>query len=69
MLRYESQCVDCTAIGLPCRGSACPYSKRVPVHYCDNPKCRCELEEIYIVDGQELCEECLKERFKKKKEP
>jgi recombinational DNA repair protein (RecF pathway) len=36
----------------------------VEVHYCD--KCHGELEHdgIYVVDGVELCEECLKDMFR-----
>jgi len=49
--------------GYPCRGSSCP-NRDVPVYYCD--KCGEELEEVYEVDGEELCEECLKEKFLKK---
>ena len=43
-------------------GTSCPLRK-VEVHYCD--KCDEEIDEIYDVDGEELCEECLKERFKR----
>ena len=62
MLRIENHCCDCAVPGYPCRGNACP-NRNVEVYYCD--KCGCELEEIYEVDGEELCEECLKERFRK----
>ena len=60
MKKIENHCCNCAVPGYPCRGSACP-ERRVEVYYCD--KCGCELEEIYDVDGEELCEECLKERF------
>lgn len=60
MKRIENHCVCC---GLPCLGSSCP-NRNVPVHYCD--KCKEELDDIYEVDGEELCEECLKEMFLKK---
>jgi formylmethanofuran dehydrogenase subunit E len=35
------------------------------VHYCD--KCHEEIidDEIYEVDGEELCEECLKDMFRR----
>lgn len=59
MLKIENHCVDC---GIHCLGDICP-NRRVEVHYCD--KCGCELEEIYEVEGEELCEDCLKERFRK----
>ena len=63
MVVIEDQCVGCAAPGYPCRGSDCP-NRHVEVHYCD--KCGYELEEdIYEVDGEELCEECLKEKFLK----
>jgi len=63
MVRYEDQCCGCAVPGYPCRGSSCP-NRDVPVYYCD--KCGEELEEVYEVDGEELCEECLKEKFLKK---
>lgn len=59
MVKYENQCVGCET----CIGSSCKY-KRVPVHYCD--KCEWELGEIFDVDDQELCEECLKDMFRRK---
>ena len=63
MVKIENHCCDCAVPGYPCRGSACPLT-RVVVHYCE---CGCELppEEIYEVDGEELCEDCLKERFRR----
>lgn len=62
MVREENHCCDCAVPGYPCRGSLCP-NRHVEVHYCD--KCGCELEDIYEVDGEELCEDCLKEKFLK----
>lgn len=63
-VRIENRCCDCAVPGYPCQGDSCPL-RRVPVHYCDNPKCNNELDEIYEVDGEELCEDCLKDRFRK----
>lgn len=60
MITYENRCVDC-ADELGCIGRACP-NRNVEVHYCDN--CGEELDVIYEVDGDELCEECLKDRFR-----
>ena len=60
MKKIENQCCDCAVPGYPCRGDACPLTK-VVVHYCD--KCGCEIDEVYDVDGEELCEDCLKEKF------
>lgn len=62
MVRYENQCCDCATPSYPCMGASCPLRK-VEVHYCDD--CGEELDEIYDVDGDELCEECLKEKFKR----
>ena len=64
MLKIENHCVGCTDLGLHCIGSHC-RNRNVEVHYCD--KCDCEIDEIYEVDGEELCEDCLKEMFKKEK--
>lgn len=64
MKRIENHCCDCAVPGYPCLGNACP-NRNVEVHYCDkcDPKCDYPLEEIYEVDGEELCEDCLKEKF------
>ncbi len=62
MIRYENHCCGCAAPGYPCIGIACPLRK-VKVYYCD--ECDEELDEIYDVDDRELCEECLKEMFRR----
>jgi hypothetical protein len=62
MRKIENRCCDCATPGYPCLGRACPLV-RVEVYYCD--KCGDELEEIYEVEGDDLCEECLKERFRR----
>ena len=62
MVKYENRCCDCATGGYPCIGMTCSL-RRVEVHYCD--QCGAELEEIYEVDGEELCEECLKEMFRR----
>lgn len=62
MTRIENHCCDCATPGYPCRGSACPLT-RVEVHYCD--KCGDELDDVYDIDGEELCEECLKDKFRR----
>lgn len=62
MIKIENHCVSC---GLPCLGSSCP-NRNVEVCYCD--KCKTELShnEIYDVDGEELCEDCLKKIFSRR---
>ena len=62
MIVIENHCCDCAVPGYPCRGDLCPLT-RVEVHYCD--RCGDELNEIYDVDDEELCEYCLKEMFKR----
>lgn len=59
MVRHESGCFDC---GLPCLGVACP-AYRVVVLECD--RCHDEVEELFEVDGEDLCEDCLKNEFRK----
>ena len=62
MTRTENHCCNCASPGYPCRGDACSLLN-VEVCYCDD--CGEEIEEIYDVDGEELCEDCLKERFRR----
>ena len=62
MLKIEDHCCNCAVPGYPCIGNACPH-KHVKVHYCD--KCGEQIDEVYEVDGEELCEDCLKEMFLK----
>ena len=60
MVRYEYRCADC---GLPCLGDSCP-NRNVPVPYCD--ECDEEIgSDVYDVDGEELCETCLLNRFRR----
>ena len=63
MTRCENHCCGCASPGYPCLGISCSL-RRVEVHYCDH--CGEEIEEIYDVDGEELCEECLKDMFRRK---
>ena len=60
MIRKENQCVDC---GLPWLGSVCPH-RNVIVVYCDS--CGDEIsDDVYEDCGEDLCEVCLKDRFRK----
>ena len=62
MIKIENHCCDCAVPAYPCRGTSCPL-RRVKVRYCDH--CGEELDEVYEVDDEELCEECLKNKFRK----
>ena len=64
MVRIENHCCQCAVPGYPCLGNLCVL-RNVEVHYCDNCDEEIIEDEIYEVDGEELCEECLKERFRK----
>ena len=57
-------CVGCTSMGLYCRGSACPNSSPIVEYTCD--KCGTELdpEDLYDVDGDMLCAECILNEYK-----
>ena len=63
MVRYENRCCGCAVPGYPCLGSSCP-NRNVPVYYCD--KCGDEIDgDVYEVDSEELCEDCLKDMFRR----
>lgn len=66
MLKYEDHCCSCAVPGYPCLGSSCPYVN-VPVYYCDecDPGCDEPLENVYEIDGEELCYDCLLNKFKR----
>ena len=61
MIKYENGCVDCPP-EMGCLGNSCRY-KNVKHLYCDN--CGEDVEELYIIDGEELCEDCLLKAFNK----
>lgn len=61
MIVYENECVGCpTEIG--CLGDNCS-NKKVPHFYCD--LCNDDVEELYLVDNQEVCQACLHSLFTK----
>lgn len=66
MVKIESHCVGCTDLGMPCIGSSCS-NRAVEVYYCDkcDPDCDYPLDDIYAVDDVILCEDCLKEKFRR----
>ena len=60
MRTVNNECVDC---GLPCIGDACRY-KNVIRYYCDKCKEEFNSDELYDVDGEMLCIDCLMKQFK-----
>ena len=64
MVKIENHCCDCSVPAYPCRGSSCP-NRTVEVTYCDHCDAEIAPGDIYKVDGEDLCEECLKDMFRK----
>ena len=62
--RHTDTCVGCTSMGLPCRGNRCSNYHFAVEYTCD--KCGKEFnpEELFDVDGDMLCGDCLLESFK-----
>lgn len=59
-VRYENQCVDC---GFPCRYETCRYYK-VAIPVCGEcGECGEDVDKLYRLDGEELCETCVLERL------
>lgn len=56
----SNDCVGCATSSYPCLGSECDL--RHVMHYvCD--KCGDEVEELYRVDGSDICYECAHDKF------
>lgn len=62
MKKIENHCCDCAVDGYPCLGNACSL-RHFEVYYCD--RCKDEILDIFDVYGEELCEECLKDMFRR----
>ena len=60
VVRYENQCCSCAVPGYTCLGDNCP-NRHVKVFECD--KCHNEVDKLYILDGMELCDDCVLERL------
>ena len=64
MLKTEDRCCGCDAPGYPCLGNSCP-NRNLEVYYCDHCDEEIDADEVYCVDGEDLCEDYLKRMFKK----
>lgn len=61
-VRHENQCVGCPP-EMGCLGSVCP-NRNVAIFTCD--RCDEDIEgEVFEVDDEDLCEDCLRKRFRK----
>lgn len=60
MIKYEDECCNCAVPAYPCLGSACPR-RNVKHYYCD--ECNDDVEDLYNVNGRQLCEECMKDEL------
>ena len=63
MEKTFDECVGCRDLGKPCQGPSCP-NRNVTRFFCD--RCGEEITDIYDFEGEEICEDCLKEIFKRK---
>ena len=59
MVVHENECVGCPP-EMGCLGTACP-NINVKHRYCD--KCGDDAEKLYVVDGDEVCDDCLHKMF------
>lgn len=61
---HVETCVGCTSMGLHCRGHACPNYDGIFEYTCDKCKEGFDPEDLYDVDGEMLCAECVLNQYK-----
>ena len=55
MVRFIHECVGCSSMGFPCMGHSCTQGyMEVICDWCDE-----EVDQLYVLDGDEVCEDCL----------
>ena len=59
-----NECVDC---GLPCLGDSCPKMNVVQFR-CDDCGDLADPDELYMLEDEMLCAECLLKRFRTAKQ-
>lgn len=59
----ENECVGCPP-NMGCLGDSCP-NRNVAHYYCDKCGAEVDPEDLYDVDGVDLCEDCLKAMYRK----
>ena len=57
MIKYENECVGCPQGCIHCGRDKTQHL------YCD--RCGADCEELYVFDGEELCEDCLKDSLER----
>ena len=62
--KHVDTCVGCTEMGLHCRGRACPNYYGTYEYTCDRCGSEFDPEDLYVVDGEYLCEECILGQYK-----
>lgn len=58
MVRIEDECTHCATDNYSCLGDRCP-NMNVARYYCDN--CKCEVDKLYLYNGEQLCKDCVLE--------
>lgn len=66
MIIIENHCVGCTELGLHCIPSC--ENREVEVHYCDRCGEEMALDDIFEVDGEEICYDCRLEMLAEEEE-
>lgn len=56
LIKTEESCALCATDSYPCLGDRCP-NKNIKVLYCD--KCGCEVDNLYWLNDEQLCEDCV----------
>lgn len=57
----ENECVGCPP-EMGCLGSACP-KRNVHRYYCDKCGQEYESNELYVVDGEDICSDCILDEY------
>lgn len=63
MIKVTNDCCGCATESYPCLGDSCSL-RHSEHYYCDICGCEICIDEVYEVDGDHYCEDCLKEEFR-----
>lgn len=64
MKEVTNECCNCAVPGYPCQGADC-INHHVTKRYCDECKEEFEPNQLYVYEGEELCEDCVLDRLEK----